>query len=126
MKKIKQTYLINAPVEKVWEALVDPKVIEKWGAGPAIMNPQEAFEFSLWGGDIHGKNTKIIERKQLIQEWYEKGWEKPSRVTFNLSSKDNKTEIELIHEQIPDSRLKDIDQGWKDYYLGPIKKLLEK
>jgi len=126
VKKIKQTYLINAPVEKVWEALVDPKIIEKWGAGPAVMSSQEAFEFSLWGGDIHGKNTKVVNKKQLIQEWYEKRWEEPSRVTFNLSSKDNKTKVELIHEQVPDSRLKDIDEGWKDYYLGPIKKLLEK
>jgi uncharacterized protein YndB with AHSA1/START domain len=31
---IVESYLINAPVSKVWQALVDPDLIEKWGGGP--------------------------------------------------------------------------------------------
>ena len=50
MKVIKQTYNIKTPVEKVWQALTDPKVIEKWGAGTAVMDSKEGTEFSLWGG----------------------------------------------------------------------------
>ncbi len=30
-KRIEQSYSIKAPVDAVWEALVDPAVIEDWG-----------------------------------------------------------------------------------------------
>jgi hypothetical protein len=31
----------------------------------------------------------------------------------------------LIHEDIPDENVKDINDGWKDYYLGPLNDYLE-
>lgn len=127
--KIKQTYLINAPIKKVWQALVDPKIIDDWGGGEAKMAEEEGFEFSLWGGDIHGKNIKVIKNKKLIQDWMSGppagGWGEYSKVTFNLSEKDDKTKLELIHEGIPDKEAKEIADGWKRYYLGPLKELVE-
>lgn len=125
MKTIKQTYLINASRDKVWQALVDPKIIDGWGGGPAKMSEGVGFKFSLWGGDIHGKNIKVLKEKQLVQEWISGDWEQPSKVTFNLSEESNKTKIELIHEGIPDDSAKDIKDGWIKYYLGPLKELLE-
>jgi len=125
MKTIKQEYQINAPLEKVWEALVEPKVIEKWGAGPVKMSDEEGFEFELWGGDIHGKNIEVTKNKKLIQEWYSGNWPKPSKVTFTLSSEGGSTTVSLTHENIPDEEAKDIEGGWNSYYLGKIKELLE-
>lgn len=89
------------------------------------MDDKEGSSFSLWGGSIVGKNTKVVPHQQLVQDWQEKEWENPSKVTFNLKEKDGGTEIELIHEDIPDKSHKDISEGWKEYYLGPLKKYLE-
>lgn len=125
MKSLKQTYSINAPLEKVWRALTNPKIINDWGGGPAKMSDKEGFEFEFWGGDIWGKNIKVIKDKQLVQEWTSGKWEKPSTVTFNLSEKSELTELELIQEGIPDNEASEIDDGWKRYYLTPLKKLLE-
>ena len=33
MKNIQQTYIIDAPIDKVWDAFFDKDLIEKWGAG---------------------------------------------------------------------------------------------
>ena len=88
MKTLKQTYLIDVSVEEVWRALVDPKIIDKWGGGPAKMEGKTGFEFSLWGGSIWGKNIKVLENEKLVQEWFseeENTWDKPSTVTFMLS-----------------------------------------
>lgn len=126
MKVIKQKYIINAPIEKVWKALVDPRDIDSWGGGPSKMNDKEGFKFEFWGGDIFGKNIEVVPTKKLVQEWQYRGWKNPSIVTFNLSSKGDKTEAELIHEDVPDSEASDINQGWKDYYLGPLKDYVEK
>lgn len=125
MKAIKQTYHIHAPVEKVWKALVDPQDINEWGGGPVKMSDKVGIEFSLWGGDIHGTNKDVVTNKKLVQEWFGGEWDAPSIVTFVLSVKDDSTEVELIHENVPDSEAKDIEQGWKDYYMGPLKEFVE-
>lgn len=125
MKTIRQRYLINASLEKVWQALVDPKIIEKWGGGPAKMNDKVGTKFSLWGGDIHGENLEVLENKKLVQDWFGGKWEKPSKVTFILKEVEGRTELELQHVDVPDEEVDDIDQGWRDYYLGPLKALLE-
>lgn len=125
MKHITQTYAIKAPLKKVWQALVDPEIITDWGGGPAKMDEKEGTEFSLWGGDIHGTNTKVVPYKLLTQDWYEGGWVKPSRVSFTLTHKNEVTTLKLDHKDIPDDAATDIEDGWKTYYLGPMKELLE-
>jgi len=125
MKTIKQKYKIKAPVEKVWQALVDEKIINEWGGGPAKMDDKEGTRFKLWGGDIYGINTKVIKNKELSQDWFQEGWKEPSRVVFKLSAKGKQTEVVLIHKNVPDEDMVSIEEGWKEYYLGPIKSYLE-
>lgn len=125
MKTIKKEYHIIAAKEKVWQALVNPKIIEKWRAGPVKMSDKEGFEFSLWGGDIHGKNVEVVNQEKLVQEWYAGDWPQPSIVTFDLTHKNGCTTVYLTHQDIPDDEYREIDEGWDEYYLGKIKKLLE-
>ncbi|MEK7113059.1 MAG: SRPBCC domain-containing protein [Patescibacteria group bacterium] len=126
MKSFKQEYVINAPAGKVWEALVDPKVIEKWGGGPAKMSDKEGDAFSLWGGDIWGKNKKVVPEKMLVQEWYGGDWKEPSIVTFTLSDQGGRTLLSLVHGNLPDAGWEEFADGWKEYYCGPLKELVEK
>ena len=125
MKTIKQVYKIKAPAAAVWLALVDPKLIDQWGGGLAQMDDKVGTEFTLWGGDIHGKNIKVVANQELVQEWFGGNWAKPSKVTFTLIDKGETTELHLLHEDVPDKEAKDIADGWKTYYLGPLKELLE-
>ena len=83
------------------------------------------FNFKFWDGDIFGKNLEVVKNKKLVQDWSENGWENPSRVTFSLISNGGKTELTLIHENVPGKELKSIDDGWDEYYLSPLKNLLE-
>ena len=126
MKTIKQTYHIKAPVEKVWEALVNPKVIKEWSGSSAKMDAKVGSQFELWDGDIHGKNTEVIENEKLVQDWYGGDWDEPSKAIFTLSDREDKTQIDFINENVPDDAAEDIEDGWDRYYLGEIKKLLEK
>lgn len=125
MKTIKQTYHIKAPISEVWQALVNPKYIEEWGAGPAQMDDNVGTQFKLWGGDIHGTNIEVVPEKKLVQEWYSGNWSEPSIATFELFAEHGGTRVEFLHENVPDQDAKDIEEGWKDYYLGPLKDFLE-
>ena len=109
----------------MWEALTNSQIIEKWGAGPAIMNEDEGFVFSLWGGSIWGKNKKVIKNKLLIQDWYSGKWNEPSKVIFELTDKARYTEIILTQSNIPNKEFAKIKSGWRDYYLEPLKIYLE-
>lgn len=122
---IKQTYLINAPIEKVWQALVKPNIIEAWSSGPVEMSDKIGAKFSLWGGDIWGRNLKVKTGKKLEQEWYGGKWGKPSIVTFTLKRHGDSTEVNLVHKDVPKGEEKNFADGWKKYYFGEIKRLLE-
>jgi uncharacterized protein YndB with AHSA1/START domain len=125
VKTIKQVYKIKAPVSEVWRALTDPKYITAWGGGPAEMDDKVGTDFKIWGGDIHGKNIEVVPQKKLVQDWYGGDWAEPSIVTFELTSEPDGTRITLSQKNVPDDEFTDISDGWKDYYLGPLKDYLE-
>lgn len=127
MKTIKKNYTINASVDKVWDALINPKTIDKWGGGPVKMDDKVGTKFSLWGGEIWGKNLEIETGNKLVQEWWSKGElnDKPSTVTFSIAKKGQKAELKLIQTDVPDEFEKQLSDGWDDFYLGAIKTLLE-
>lgn len=125
-KPIKKSYKIYAKIDEIWSALVDPEYIKEWGACPCIMEAKKGTEFTLWEGDIHGKNIEVVPKKKLVQEWYSGDWSKPSIVSFTLKPGKNSSLLELEHTGVPDDEYNDIDTCWDDYYLAPIKEYLEK
>lgn len=124
--EIRKSYLIAAPIEEIWRALTDPKLMDEWGAGPAAMGTEPGAEFSQWGGDIHGTIREIDPPNRLVEEWYSDEWARPSLVTLELSSIGPDTRVSLEHVDVPDDEAADFDAGWDDYYFGPIREMLER
>ncbi len=124
-KTIKKVYTIKSSIEDVWKALVDQTVIDQWSGGPSKMEATVGTDFKLWNGDIYGRNIKIIEESTLVQEWFGGDWPKPSIVTFSLKKENSNVILELKQTNVPDADIDDIDAGWDDFYLGPLKNLLE-
>ncbi len=127
MKNIKKYYTIPADTQDVFTALTNPFTIELWTGEKAIMNADEGFEFSLWDGDIVGKNLTIKPNELLIQQWYfgEEDEENPSVVTIKLWDVKGSTSVELLHTNIPDEAFENILDGWDNAYFGAIAKLFE-
>lgn len=117
--------MIHASLQNVWESLTNPKRIEQWSGSRCQMTAEEGSDFSLWDGDIWGKNTKVIEKKELVQNWFAGKWDKPSVVMFELEEEGESTRLKLVHTDIPDSEVKDIASGWDNYYLEPLKAVAE-
>lgn len=126
MTQIEQTYTINAPVSKVYQALTDAGIAEQWGAGPATVDAREGGEYSYWDGDIHGLYTKLVLNELIEQDWY--GHDNPDwkyTVVFTFKGNDTTTTVHMIFSGNIQDEQKDI-KDWKDYYFTPIKELLEK
>lgn len=127
MKDFKMYIDIKAEPQDVFTALTNPFTIELWSGETAVMSAEEGFEFSLWGGDIVGKNLELIPNEKLVQEWYFEGNDTDGKsiVTFKIWPKKGNSSIELRHTNIPDEAYDNIVEGWYDSYLGAIKALLE-
>jgi activator of HSP90 ATPase len=125
MVPIKLRFRVKATVEKVWGAMVKVEEMQKWGAGPAVMDDQVGREFKLWGGDVWGKNIEVIPQQRLVQEWFGGKWDKPSVVAMFLTQKPGETVIDVYHEGVPQVEREAVKDGWDRYYWGPIKKYLE-
>jgi uncharacterized protein YndB with AHSA1/START domain len=120
MKDFKKYYIIDAPPEDVYNALTNAATIQLWSGEPAIMEPVEGTEFSLWEGSIEGKNLAFEPGKKIVQEWYFGEQEEASIVTIILHDNKGKTSAELRHTNIPDEDFTNITEGWNENYFGSV------
>lgn len=125
MKDFKKYFKIPATPEEVYIALSNPFTIELWSGYPAVMDEKTGTEFSLWEGDIIGKNLEMITNKKVVQEWYFGDQPEKSIVTINLFEDKKGTQVELNHTNIPDDDFDNIKDGWNEYYFGAIKAFFE-
>ena len=125
MKNLKKYYKLKATPEEVYNALTIPFSIELWTGEKAEMSTKAGDEFSLFGGDISGRNLQFEENTKIIQEWYFGEQEEPSIVTITLSADRSFTKIELLHTNIPDEAFEDMVNGWDESYFGSLKEFFE-
>lgn len=124
MKTFKKTFKINAEPSDVYSALTNPHTIELWSGYPAVMFEEPGTEFSLWEGDITGKNLEFIKNKKVVQEWYFGDHPEKSIVTITIQSDKEDSVVSVEHTNIPDPDFEEIAEGWREYYIGAIISLL--
>jgi len=125
MKDLKKYYRIKASPEEVYNALTIPFSIELWTGEKAEMTTVAGEEFTLFSGDISGRNLQFEKNSKIIQEWYFGEQKEPSIVTITLREDKRYTNIELLHTNIPDEAYDDIRDGWDDSYFGALKEFFE-
>ena len=120
MKTFKKTFKINAEPSDVYSALTNPFTIEIWSGYPAQMSEEPGSEFSLWEGDITGKNLEFIRDRKVVQEWYFGEQKDKSIVTITIQPDREDSQVTVEHTNIPDDDFDDIAEGWREYYFGAI------
>jgi len=118
MKDFKKYYIIPASPEELYLALTNPATIQLWTGDPAEMSTEPGSEFSLWEGNIVGKNLEFEVNKKIVQEWYFGDQEPASIVTIKLHLHKQGTSAELLHINIPDEVYEEMVTGWNENYFG--------
>ena len=126
MKELRKYYRIKGTPDEIYAALINPFSISLWTGGEAKMEEQAGTEFSLFDGDIEGKNLEFVKDSKIVQEWYFGDQEEKSIVTIILRADKLYTKIELHHTNIPDEAYEDMIHGWDAYYFGGLKEFFEK
>jgi activator of HSP90 ATPase len=120
MKTFKKTFKIAAEPSDVYAAITNPYTIELWTGYPAVMSEEPGSEFSLWDGDITGKNIEFIKDKKVVQQWYFGDQPERSIVTITIYPDRDKSSVTVEHTNIPDGEFEGISEGWKEYYFDAI------
>ncbi len=124
MKDFKKYFLLHAEPADVYNALTNKLMLEIWTGEPVVMEEKEGTDFSLWDGEITGKNLEFEKDKKIVQQWYFDEDEK-SMVTIKLHSHKSGTSVELKHVNIPDEAYANIVEGWEEDYFGALSQLFE-
>ncbi len=126
MKEIHTYYRIKASPEEIYAALTKPFSIALWTGNKTVMSEEEGTEFSLFDGDIVGRNLSFEKDHKIVQEWYFGEQEAKSIVSITLRQDRLYTKIELLHTNIPDEAFEDMQYGWNTYYFGGLREFFEK
>lgn len=116
MKDFKKYFILTAPPEEVYWALTKALSIQLWTGEKAIMEEVEGSDFSIFDGNIVGKNLAFEYGKKIVQQWYFDGQEQDSIVTIKLHEHKRGTSMEVLHTNIPDESFEEFETGWNDYY----------
>jgi uncharacterized protein YndB with AHSA1/START domain len=129
---------IAAPVEKVWDALTNPEIIQKYMFGTQVVSNWEVGSSIIWKGEWQGKpyedKGEILRnvRNEVLEVtyWSSMGGtpDEPhnyKKVTYVLSSNGNNTHLSLTQDNCASEEERvHMEQNWKTVLDG-LKKVLE-
>lgn len=123
------TQTIPAPPEKVYQALLDPKLHTDFTGSLSTGGMNVGDKFTAWDGYIMGKHLKLTPSSFMQQEWSTTEWPAdypPSIVEWHFKKVPGGTELTLKHRKAPISQVDDYKQGWEDFYFQPLKAYFSK
>ena len=123
---------IDAPIEKVWEAITTPEIVSKY-----YLIPLTKIELKKGGAIVYGEGdpppiagtiTELDIGKKLVHTFVfgHRPDDPPSRVTYELETVGEKCNLTLTHDEFADESptYSDVSGGWPTI-LSDLKSLLE-
>jgi len=124
MKEFKKYFKLDASPADLYNALTNPVMIEVWTGESAIMSTEPGSDFSLWDGEIVGRNIEFIPNQKIVQQWFF-GEESDSVVTIKLHPDKQGTNVEVHQTNIPDEAYDNMVEGWESDYFGSLSELFD-
>jgi activator of HSP90 ATPase len=130
MKAIVISSIFDTNADLLYRFFLDSKLHTEITGSKAIINNKIGGKFTAWDGYIKGEIVSLGKNKKIMQKW---------RTTeFNKNDKDsileitieeiNKSKSKLIlkHSELPEGTEEKYKNGWKEYYIKPIKEFIQK
>jgi activator of HSP90 ATPase len=126
-KTIRQRIAFKASPHDVYEMLMNATQHSHFTGASARISRKVGGAFSVYDGYATGKNLTLIKDKKIVQTWRTTEWEEGhySTVEFLLSPSRRGCILTFTQKDVPLDQYAALQQGWKDYYWTPMKKMLE-
>jgi len=115
-----------ASPQRIYEALVDSKQFTAFSGLPAEIDREEGGAFSMFKGQIVGRNIELVPNQRIVQAWRPTHWDAGfySIVKFELKPRDTGATLTLDHWGFPEGDYDSLLSGWHEHYLDALKKYL--
>jgi activator of HSP90 ATPase len=115
---------LHASPHRVYEALLDSKQFVAFSSVPGEIHREPGGMFSLFGGQITGRNVELIPDKRIVQAWRAASWPEGvySIARFELEAQGSGTRMVFDHIGFPAGLKEHLAEGWQGHYFGPMKK----
>ncbi|MFC5450947.1 SRPBCC family protein [Paenibacillus aestuarii] len=127
LQAIRQTVVLNAPIQKVWNTVATSEGIAAWFM-PNNFKPELGYEFHLEAGPFGQSPCKVTELAPPNRLAF--AWGKDWSLTFELVEQDGKTEFTLIHDGWDIDKVTEFGQSHAEVrermaggWVGIVKKL---
>ncbi len=128
---IRKTVLLNAPIQKVWDAIATSRGLAAWWM-PNTFEPFLGHEFVLHAGPYGDSPCKVTALEPPCRLVF--SWGKDWSLAFELREVDGQTELTLVHSGWDTEKSTEfgqphpairgfMEQGWGD--LGKLRAYLE-
>jgi activator of HSP90 ATPase len=115
---------LKASPQRIYEALLDSKLFAAFTGAPAEIDSRAGGAFSLFGGQIVGRNVELIPDRRIVQAWRPSHWDPGiySIVKFDLKPRETGATLVLDHTGFPEGLADHLDEGWRMHYLDTLQK----
>lgn len=127
-KNIQQIIILPCTPQAAYKAWMDSKIHGEIIGAHAKIDPKVGGNFSLWDDEMAGKTIELDEKKlKIVQDWRDNGsdWPKDyySKITLEFTpTEHNQTKLIFTQTGVPEEHVKDIEEGWENFYWKPMKK----
>jgi len=121
--------ILNESAEKLYKDWLNSEAHSKFTGSPARIDPFVNGKFTAWEGYIFGTNKSFEPYSKIVQCWRTTEFNKKdedSILEVIFESAGDKTRLTLKHSNIPEGQGEDYKQGWKEFYIDPMKKYYNK
>jgi activator of HSP90 ATPase len=116
----------TASPERIYAALLDAKQFAAFSGLPAEIDRKEGGAFSLFGGQIVGRNVELVADQRIVQAWRPTHWAIGvySLASFALKPRGSESTLSFDHTGFPAGEFDSLDWGWHHHYWEPLRKFL--
>lgn len=112
---------------EIFELWMDEKQHAGFTNGEAKIDRRVGGAFTTFDGWATGTTVELVPDKKIVQRWRAEDWpaDHYSTITVVLAPALKGTKVMFTQTELPTSFAKNVTQGWRDYYWGPMKEALE-
>jgi activator of HSP90 ATPase len=130
MGKILISSTFDTDAAFLYKFFLDSKLHTEVTEGKAVISNKIGGKFTAWDGYISGEIVSLEKNKKIVQKWrtteFKKN-DKDSILEIIIEEIDkNKSRLILKHSGIPEGTEDEYKQGWKEYYIKPLKEFIKK
>jgi activator of HSP90 ATPase len=126
---LRQEVDLKATPQRIYQALLSSKDFAAYTGAPAEIDPKAGGAFSLFGGQVVGRNIELIPNQRIVQAWrvvadFPDGVY--TMVKFELKPRDSQTSVILDQTGFAEGDFDHLSAGWHSHYWEPLKIFLAK